>query len=85
MEGIMVYEHDYDVWAVWIGQESYCVEVNDRLDMMIGDHYLDVRITRDLQGDWNVIIEELTTLTLRNHEIYKVKYTLFSFEEEAPI
>lgn len=84
MEGIMIYEHDYDVWTVWIGQESYCVEVNDQMDMMIGDQYLGVRITCDLQGEWNVVIEELTTLNLRKNEVYKVKYTLFSFEE-API
>ncbi len=81
----MIYDHDYDVWTVWLGQEYYCIQVNDQMDMMFGDHYLNVRITCDLQGNWTVLIEELTTLILRKYEVYKVRYTLFSFEEEAPI
>lgn len=29
MEGLMIYDHEYDVWVVWIGHNPHCVEVND--------------------------------------------------------
>lgn len=55
------------------------------MEMMLGDQYLGIRVTRDYRDEWNILIEELTTITLRKYEVYKVKLTLFSFGKEALI
>lgn len=83
MEGLLIYDHEYDVWVIWIGHNPHCVEENDQMEMMLGNQYLGIRITRDYRGEWNILIEELTTVTLRIYEVYKVRLTLFSFGKEA--
>jgi|tagenome__1003787_1003787.scaffolds.fasta_scaffold17946036_1 hypothetical protein len=81
--GILVFDHNHEVWNVWIGQNAYWVEQGQTIELRIKNQYYQAFVEKDF--DWFVTLDKEVSFSLRPYEIYKVKIFMPYFQPfEAP-
>jgi hypothetical protein len=76
--GILIFDHKYDVWKVWIGQNAYGVEQGQTIELRIKNQYYQAYVEKDF--DWFVTLDREVSFSLRPYEIYKVKIFMPYFQ-----
>lgn len=81
--GILIYNHQYEEWQVWIGQQAYLMEHGYSLEIRIVNAYFKAFFERDF--DWSITLCNDIIFTLHRHEIYKVRVQIENFKPlDAP-
>jgi len=69
--GILVFDHQYQEWKIWIGQTPYWIDQGYSFELRIQNRYLSAFLEKDF--DWFVTLDQDVVFVLHTHEVYKIR------------